>query len=59
MRNRKWLLAALVAVPLAGAALLYGPTLVRADAPQTKAGYVCPLTGQELPCPNCCPLIGK
>jgi hypothetical protein len=21
-----------------------------------KAGYVCPITGEELSCPNCCPL---
>jgi hypothetical protein len=20
------------------------------------AGYICPLTGEELPCPECCPL---
>lgn len=25
---------------------------VSADSP----GYICPLTGQELPCPKCCPL---
>lgn len=35
---------------------------VQQDRPQpqpktqvTDAGYVCPLTGETLPCPNCCP----
>jgi hypothetical protein len=27
-------------------------------ATNTVAAFVCPLTGQELPCPNCCPLNG-
>lgn len=54
MRRRKWLLTALLALPLAAAGLAYGTTLVR--QPQKSAGYVCPLTGEELPCPNCCPL---
>jgi hypothetical protein len=22
----------------------------------SPTGYVCPLTGETLPCPNCCPL---
>ncbi|MBI4613739.1 MAG: hypothetical protein HY720_09030 [Planctomycetes bacterium] len=59
MRRKKWLLTGLVAVSLAAAGLAYGQTLVRADEPQENAGYVCPLTGEELPCPNCCPLNGK
>lgn len=59
MRRRKWLLSALLALPLVAAGLAYGQTLVRADQPQRSAGYVCPLTGQELPCPNCCPVSGK
>jgi hypothetical protein len=34
------------------------------NAAKTKAhakaeGYVCPLTGQVLPCPSCCPAIAK
>ena len=34
----------------------------KANAPAkvVKAkGYICPLTGEELPCPNCCPLNQK
>lgn len=58
MRTKKWLLGALLALPLAAAGLAYGQTLVKADQPQTS-GYTCPLTGEKLPCPNCCPLNGK
>jgi hypothetical protein len=28
-------------------------------AAKAPAAFVCPLTGQELPCPNCCPLNGS
>jgi hypothetical protein len=49
---RKWLWAALLALPLAVAG-----GLVYANSQQTSAGgYICPITGEELPCPKCCPL---
>jgi len=48
----KWIWATLVAVPLAVAG-----GLVYAKSQQASAGsFVCPITGEELPCPNCCPL---
>lgn len=50
MNRRKWLWAALVAVP----AVVAG-TFAYANT-QRAAGYTCPLTGERLPCPNCCPL---
>jgi hypothetical protein len=25
----------------------------------SRQGYTCPITGEELPCPNCCPLGQK
>jgi hypothetical protein len=56
---RKWILAALVALPLAVAGgLIYANSLGQTDEPQQQsaAPYVCPITGEELPCPNCCPL---
>ncbi len=56
MRRRKLLLTALLALPLAAAGLVYGQSLVRTGQPQNSGAYVCPLTGEELPCPNCCPL---
>jgi hypothetical protein len=58
--NRKTFLTVLLAVPLAVAGLVYGKTLTQRQSdkqPQEQAGsFTCPLTGEELPCPNCCPL---
>lgn len=52
---RKWIWAILAALPLAVAG-----GLVYAKAQQAgAASYVCPLTGEELPCPLCCPLNGS
>ena len=49
---RKWIWAALLALPLA-----VGGGLVYAKSHQANTGgFVCPVTGEELPCPNCCPL---
>ena len=55
MRKRRWLSTLMFALPLAAASLLCGWTLVRADQAREGAGYVCPLTGETLPCPDCCP----
>jgi len=48
---RKWILAALVAAPLAAAG---GFGLVYANS--QAQSYTCPLTGEQLPCEKCCPL---
>lgn len=50
--RRNWLWAALLGVPLAVAGVVY------AHSQQARSGYVCPITGETLPCPNCCPLNG-
>ncbi len=50
MHRRKWLWAAVVALPLAVAG-----GLVYANV-QARSSYICPLTGERLPCPDCCPL---
>lgn len=47
---RKLLWVAILALPLAVAG-----GLVYANA-QVRSGFTCPITGEELPCPNCCPL---
>ena len=50
----KWIWAALLALPLAVAGgLAYAKTQQQRPS---EGGYVCPLTGEELPCPRCCPL---
>ena len=48
---RKWIFAALVAAPLA-AASGFGLVYANSQAPS----YVCPITGEVLPCEKCCPL---
>ncbi len=50
--RRKWLWTALLGLPLAVAGVVYANS-------QVRSGYVCPITGEELPCPNCCPLNGS
>lgn len=58
--NRKGFLIALMALPLAVAGWVYGQTLTQrqTDQPQQSQAesFTCPLTGEELPCPGCCPL---
>lgn len=50
MNRRKWLWAALVAVP----AVVAGG-FAYANAQKARA-YTCPITGEVLPCERCCPL---
>lgn len=40
--------------PAAGAAPAPAPQ--QATKTAQRSGYTCPLTGEELPCPNCCPV---
>lgn len=57
--HRKVRLAASVALPLAVAGAVYAVNASKqrdAKPDQVKAGYVCPITGEVLPCPKCCPL---
>jgi hypothetical protein len=61
-RNALW--AALLAVPLAAVGVVYGKSLTQRPAepppqPTEAKGYVCPINGEELPCPHCCPLNQK
>lgn len=48
---RKWIWATLIALPLAVAG-----SLVYANSQPAGEGFTCPLTGEQLPCPKCCPL---
>jgi hypothetical protein len=60
---RKLTLAALAFVPVVIGGLVYAasssPELDKAERSIGGSGYVCPVTGEELPCPNCCPLNQK
>ena len=52
----KWLLSGLLALPLLVAGMVYAST---SKATPAQSGYTCPLTGEQLPCPKCCPLNAK
>ncbi len=54
--RKKWLWATLLLLPLAIGGLVYAGAQANADTRTNEAGFVCPITGEELPCPNCCPL---
>ncbi len=58
--NRRVILSAIVALPLAVAGWVYAKTFTQDKPDQSRqpvaATYTCPITGEELPCPNCCPL---
>ena len=57
--NKKWIAAAIVALPAAIGGIAYATAQSRAagEVQQTsEEGYACPLTGEVLPCPNCCAL---
>jgi hypothetical protein len=58
MWRKKGLWAGLLALPLAICGVVYGVNSV-ANQPRKAAADTCPLTGEELPCPNCCPLKAK
>ncbi|HQU43224.1 MAG TPA: hypothetical protein PK867_10455 [Pirellulales bacterium] len=51
---RKWMWLSLLSLPLAMGGLVYASSH-RSDNTNV-GGYVCPVTGEELPYPNCCPL---
>ena len=52
MTRKKWLWSTVLALPLAIAG-----GMVYANSQHTS-GYICPVTGEQLPCEKCCPLNG-
>ncbi len=56
MRRKKWLWGALLSLPLAIGGLVYAGVQANVDSRANEAGFVCPITGEELSCPKCCPL---
>jgi len=62
--NSKLIGAALVSLPIiaGGIGLLYANSQRQSGEQTQKAavqGYICPATGEELPCESCCPLSSK
>ena len=58
---KKWLWALLLAIPIALGGLVFANTQVQSNEQggQDAAAFICPITGEELPCPKCCPLNSK
>lgn len=56
MTRRKLVWTALLALPLAVVGTIYVGV---SKAQPAQSGYTCPITGEELPCPKCCPLNAK
>ena len=57
--SRKTFLTALLALPVVAAGLVYGQVRSQRNEkpqPANSEGYTCPITGEQLPCPKCCPL---
>ena len=61
--NKKWIAAAVVALPATIGGVVYATAQsgassdVQSDVQQTsEEGYACPATGELLPCQSCCPL---
>lgn len=52
---RKRIFIALLTLAMAGVFALADTPREPAASPEASAKYVCPLTGEELPCPACCP----
>jgi hypothetical protein len=62
MKGKLLLGAALVSLPMIAGGLAIANTPMPADEQPRQAneqGYLCPVTGEELPCPKCCPLNSK
>ena len=58
--NKKWIGAALAVLPVVtGGGLVIANSQAKNEGQvqaNQEVGYICPATGEELPCPNCCPL---
>lgn len=55
MRTKMWSWAALLSLPLAIGGLVYAGVQANSRFQSNSDGFVCPITGEELPCPKCCP----
>lgn len=58
--ERRNLFGALVVLPLLAGGVVFSTDQAvnnqRQNDQVSEEGYVCPATGERLPCPNCCPL---
>jgi hypothetical protein len=61
--NRRNLLGMLLALPFVATGVCLPTSYATGEPRQAQKaaaeGYVCPATGELLPCPQCCPLIER
>lgn len=58
--QKKWLLGLLAVIPLAIGGLVFAQANFQTNEQiESRAAFICPLTGDELPCSKCCPLNEK
>lgn len=55
MRTKLWSWVALLSLPLVIGGLVYAGAQTHFRFASNSDGFVCPVTGEELPCPRCCP----
>lgn len=51
---KRLIAAALIGLPFAIGGIVYGTTPKVGS--KAEPGFICPVTGEDLPCPMCCPL---
>jgi hypothetical protein len=55
MRKVLWTLLVVLSIA-AVSGFVYAKVQSRSDVAPAAGGFICPLTGEKLPCPQCCPL---
>lgn len=55
LKKRSLVVALALLFTVGGLTAIYAGSVQNNPANETAAGYTCPVTGGELPCPNCCP----
>ncbi|MEQ8852771.1 hypothetical protein [Gimesia sp.] len=54
--RKNWIWATMLALPLAVGGWVYAGVQTNPDTSSIEGSFVCPVTGEELPCSKCCPL---
>ena len=60
MMQKKWMIGLLLAIPLVIGGLAFANVKAQSnDQHKSSKTFICPITGEELPCSKCCPLNNK
>jgi hypothetical protein len=55
---KKWSVRILAVMLVVSTGVVTALAIARPKPVKAERGFICPITGQELPCPKCCPLNG-